>query len=148
MTSDDATDSRLCALIRRKAERLDQERGAAGFKNHEVADAALVEAMALTNGTSAQVRQRLLSVVDEALHGPSWAEEPPKPPPDASPEEHAAYADDMEARAAAFRAEADMSRWVVAEARRRGAGPDTLMRDIFTKEEMAKMPRWLMRPAK
>ena len=123
----DITDSRLCALIRRQAERLGQERKAAGFKNWEVADAALIEAMSIAGGMAKQVRARLLGLVDEALHGPT-AVEPPKPPPGASPEELAAYAEDMRAHAAALQAEADASALIVVEIERRGAGPDTPLR--------------------
>ena len=60
MTSDDIIDSRLCAIIRRKAESLGNERKQAGFKNGEVADAALIEAMSIAGGTASQVRQRPL----------------------------------------------------------------------------------------
>ncbi len=60
MDDDDITNNRLSALIRRTAERLGQERGARGFKNGEVANAAVVETMSLAGGTATQVRQRLL----------------------------------------------------------------------------------------
>jgi len=147
MTSDDITDSRLCALIRRKAERLGEERGARGFKNGELADAALIEAASIVGGMAKQVRRRLLTLIDEALHGPTGAE-PPEPPPSASPDEIAAYVEAMRAHSAALQAEADAGMRRIEEAMRRGAGPDTPMREVFTKEEMAKMPRWLTRPAK
>lgn len=146
---DDITDTRLCELIRREAARLGQERGAAGFKNSEVADAVLIEAMSIARGTAKQVQARVKSLVDEALHGPSWAS-PQEPPPDASPDEVTAYVDAMDAQAAALRAGAANLEELYREAERRGAGPDTPMRNVFTEEELAKfqLPKYVMRPAK
>jgi hypothetical protein len=138
---DDITDTRLCELIRREAARLGQARREAGFKNVEVADAALVEAMSIARGTAKQVRARLLSLVNETLHGLTG-----DPPQGASPDEIAAYGEALEAYIAAMQAETAKLEWVQREAKRRGAGPTTPYRDVFTKEELAKLPRYLMRP--
>ena len=54
----------------------------------------------------------------------------------------------MRAYAAALRAEAEADFALVVEIKRRGGGPNTPLRDVFTESEMAQMPRWLTRPAK
>ena len=141
---DDVMNSRLCALLRREAGRLGQERKAKGFTGAALADAALVEAMSMASGTSAQVRARLLALVDEALLGPSHAKLPDLPP-DASPDEALAYADALGAQGAALHAEADAMARLLEEARRRGAGPDTPLSSIFSEAELSGLPILLQR---
>jgi hypothetical protein len=140
MTSDDLADSRLCALIRRKAERPGRERGAEGFTNGALSDAALIEAMSIAGGTSKQVRGRLLTVIDEALLGPASAELP-EPPPGASLDEMRAHVEALGIQVPALKGEVDADALLMAEIKCHGARPGTPLRDIFTEEELAKMPR-------
>jgi hypothetical protein len=147
--TDDITDSRLCALLRRKAERLGEERKAEGFTRGALADAALIEAMSMAGGTSKQVRAWLLALSDEALCGPAHANLP-ELPPDASPDAALARAEALRAQAAVLKAEADAAERWLAEAKRRGAGPGTPLSSVFTEAELAEMVpgKWLTRPRK
>ena len=141
----DVLDSRLCALLRREAERLGEERGRRGFKAEEAADAALVKAMTLSPGTKTQVRARLLGLVEEALDGPMHAP-PAEPSPNASVEEVHEYIEALGVYEAKLKADRDQMKWIGAEAERRGLGPDMQLKDVFTKDELAKLPRWAALP--